>query len=628
MTERLLPPTFALLERDRRIAVDAAILEALPHLDPPSQCEALDLLTTRSHAPTLARLVAGFPNHPVDLQSLIRSRASSLSAGVRAALASSSIDTRVAAIDLVVASGAGELAYLLADALRLSCSATRERAARGLCALVDRAITSNGDAVTRTTQLSHLADAVSVAVGRWDGHAQPQILTAALWLSEYTEQAIRRRIAEPKTKITRALGRHFEATSDTRMAAAALRCLAIDELRPTVATAIASASDARFITAILRESWLLTDPDIARGCRWIRPGPWVETACQVAAEAGESVADNAVRFLCAIGGTPEQKIDRLRKLLETGIPSIRRAAIWHLIADRSAASKGVLTMLAGRSDDAVSKTAGRELRRRGRTTDDGRSKPPKVAAPEQNAPSPVLAELWATYTHGDETVRLRAAENARTNAGAAVDIWLQACLGAADPLDRLRAMHIAEALNRPNALADPIRRLVHDKDAVVRAQAIALLPRLPGGGAERLLRTAINDPDERVQANAVEALERMDVADRASCTKAKLTSPHNRVRANAVKSLLGVELREAGETLLDMLDDASASHRLSALWVVERLRLRAMLHRLEALSERDPNRRVRHRAARILATFQGDVSSDAVRTPVCSLAPNTIGEQA
>ena len=133
-----------------------------------------------------------------------------------------------------------------------------------------------------------------------------------------------------------------------------------------------------------------------------------------------------------------------------------------------------------------------------------------------------------------------------------------------------------------------------------------MLAKLPGPTTSRILRAAADDQDERVQANAIEALEVLDSEDRRRCTEPKLESPNSRVRANAVKSLLRAELHQAGEILLDMLEDSSPAHRLSALWVVERLELRAVAGRLLDISQNDPDQRVKRRAARVSRGLAGE----------------------
>ncbi|MCH7813497.1 MAG: HEAT repeat domain-containing protein, partial [Planctomycetes bacterium] len=74
------------------------------------------------------------------------------------------------------------------------------------------------------------------------------------------------------------------------------------------------------------------------------------------------------------------------------------------------------------------------------------------------------------------------------------------------------------------------------------------------------------------------------------------------VRATAVAALLKMQLPEAGETLLDMLESPQQPQRISALWVIERLNLVSLMDRLIALADHDPDLQVRRRAARVLET--------------------------
>ena len=173
-------------------------------------------------------------------------------------------------------------------------------------------------------------------------------------------------------------------------------------------------------------------------------------------------------------------------------------------------------------------------------------------------------------------------------------------LASASPPDRARALRLVRQIGYVREVEEQIYRLAHDPDPMVRSAAIGCLQQLPGVTTNRILRGALGDSDARVQADAVEALDTLDVQDRVALTRPKLESMNNRVRANAVKSLLRTELQQAGETLLDMLDHTSRSHRLSALWVVSRLGLGGVVHRIETMSQSDPDEQVRRRAARVL----------------------------
>jgi HEAT repeat protein len=167
----------------------------------------------------------------------------------------------------------------------------------------------------------------------------------------------------------------------------------------------------------------------------------------------------------------------------------------------------------------------------------------------------------------------------------------------------MRALRVVRALRMVERMRESIHRLANDQNTIVRSLAVSLLGSLPDPTTVRVLRTAINDPDERVQANAIESLDRLGVSERIPLTAPKLESRHGRVRANAVRSLLRAERHEAGETLLAMLEDTSRGQRLSALWVVDCLRLRVVRDRVHAISRGDLDEQVRKRAGRVLASL-------------------------
>ena len=254
-------------------------------------------------------------------------------------------------------------------------------------------------------------------------------------------------------------------------------------------------------------------------------------------------------------------------------------------------------MVAARSGIGGSLVAKRELRRRSADLRERGMATGGAALPEVGIRHE-FEEYWECFDKDNtESVSLR--DKVRKDTGALL-VCIRAKLGSSSAFERTRALQMGNVLGVCKALEEQIYRLAHDPDAQVRSQAVALLRNLPGSTARRLLRQAVDDPDERVQANAIEALDLLDVTDREKETKPKLESLDNRVRANAVKSLLRLDVYEAGDVLLDMLEDSSPANRLSALWVIEKLGLDAVLARLEVLGTNDPDNRVRQRAKQIL----------------------------
>jgi HEAT repeat protein len=568
---------------ERNRAADAALLEAMPTLDSSAQRSALDLLLRRDHMPTLLALVKTFQTMEEPLRGLIRQRAGALHSAIRAGIGSSAMEDRSAAIELIVAGGDTRLAYLLSDALGSACPRTREIAALSLHDLTRRTLEAidaapPSDRAKLAACADHLGEALRAAVLRWETHFQPKALEAALWLIDRVEPAIAAKLREPHAKIAHMLGEMLSAAADPWLAAAVLRALAMPELRSSASRAVKRANTPRFMRALLHEAWVLADLDIDHGLRWVHEGPWLDAWAAELYALDDSDAARLPQMLGCLGGVPERKMQRFRAMLDAPRAAVRREVLWRLVADSSEAATTLLQLLASRTEDELARVADRECRRRQRRAGGtGVTKP---------------AEDVAGTTDGNVPPdRRSAAQRVREK------------LNSQDALDRGKGLRMARKLALTSELAQEFYRLANDRDRVVRAAAISALTDLPGPTTTRILRAALNDPDDRVQANAIEALDRLNIQTCMESIRPKLGSDSSRVRANAVRALLRAEVREAGGVLLDMLEDPSQAQRISALWVIERLRLRSVLHRVMEMSRADADERVRRRAARILAEF-------------------------
>ena len=608
-TPLLVPVALAHLREERNVAADTAVALALPHMAAPAQAAALQLLVERGRQESLAQVVAGFVRYDPPLQSLVLANLRGLFGGVRRAIGSPEYADRAAAIELIRRSRDGHLMDLLADSLRARCVRTRELAAQVLHELAEELLhrgtegSDLGSDAGRATLAEGLAHALRRAIATWEIHLQPRILEAALWMGDLVEPAIRKRLSERQCKLAWALQHVLEGLRDPRLAGFALRALSFPALRPSAARAIGRASDPAFVRALLRECWLLADLEIEHGCRWLRDVQWLEAVADGRATLTAEEAAGAVRLIACAGGSVESKVERFRRLVAEDAPELRCAVVWQLVEMEADCAGDLVRTISGRTGDDAGRIAEREQRRR-RLNDEGASAGPPLPADTSPAGRAWRAfeRYWEEYAELEVEDR-QALTEAMCPLAAELLVPIRARLASSTARDRARALAIVRDFGLTATMAEQVYQHAHDPDPVVRSLAVALLAGLPGPTSARILRGAVNDVDERVQANAVEALDRLDAADRAACTLPKLDSANARLRANAVKSLLRLEAGRAVEALLGMLTDPQPAHRLSALWVVERLHLRAVVGRLLDLRGSDPDGRVRRRAARVLETL-------------------------
>ena len=615
-----MPVVYALLAGETNLAVDDALLEVLPELAAPEQEAALDVLLARQRETGLLGLVAGFPSFDPSLQQRVLARTPGLYAGTRLAVDDERPDVRHAAIDLIRQSGDCRLAYLLADML---CSATadretRQRAAAALNHItarhVEQQTRTRPDPAERrewTARGDYLARALRRAIEGWELHFRPEVLVAAMWLSDHLAEPLLEKASSMRSRLGRALLEQLRNPRDPRLAAFTLRALASPDLRSEVARQIGACRNTTFARALARQAWLLGDPQIARSCQRIRSLAWLEEG----ADSGDPAAvpspgewAGLVRLVAACGLNSERRLGIYGHLLATGEEAAQEAAFWQVAAEHNEEATRLLRSLVRSRDPAwadLPAAAARELRRRERDAQLAPIKEPDLPPAPPATPAEWFEHLWLRFEQMDEPER-RAAVDMIPQHRAAFTPRVTAGLRSADPAERLKALQVARHLDLTAAVDTEIYRLANDADARVRSAAVAALGGLGGPVAGRIIRRGLEDPDPRVQSNAIEAAHRLDLPATPDALTPKLEADHHRVRATAVAALLQMNVQPAGEALLDMLEDPSALRRIAALWVVQRLNLASLLDRLYTLAENDPDTRVRHRAARVLRSLADD----------------------
>ena len=576
MTASSVPAVLALLEGESNPAADDALLAALPLCAIGVQRNILDVLARRGSAHAGIALIRLFAGSSPDFQALIARYVEPLHSPLRSMMGSSELSDRLAAIELIGLANDAKSAYLLAEGLRHRCGRTREAAAHALERMVESSLAREPVGAAPVAEVESLAGALGEALAGWEIHLQPCLLHASLHMIDWTEPYIRQKLAQPQSRLANALATAIATTSDPRLAGAVLRFLGIPELRAAAGQCIARSRKREFIESLLAESWIVADPAVEHGCRSIRKDHWEDEWVAAAGSlSGEPLAA-AVKFLTATGNPASAKFELFRRLMTQAGNSATSAILWRLIDDPTDASTQMLITLAAREGDECSRIARRECIRRGagQYRQEGRqaehaSESPAAAGPDPGSRAP------------------------HTPAG-------QTTPGVPGPdhsaLERLEALRSIQPGTRTTQDVEKIYRACNDPDPVVRSHAIAMLPDLSGPTATRLLRQALHDPDARVQANAIEALDAIGIAERTRWIAPMMSSPDNRVRGNAVKSCLRAEMHQAAEALLGMIENPSGGVRITALWIIETLRLRSLLPRVYRMTEADVDPRVRERA--------------------------------
>ncbi len=623
---------FALLAEERNLAADAALAYALPYLDRRAARAVLDLIVKRNRDQGLAPAVGGYQTYPKPVKDLILNRVDDLFGGVRVAIESGGVRSRLGAIALIEDSYECKLVYLLGSALKIPCTKTREIAAQALNRMVERHLSGLGNRPEQehptvvAVRASYLCEALHEGILAWETHYRPELLEAALWFADRLEPAIRQKLAEPKTKFAHAINSMIEGTNDPRLAGFVLRAVAIEPVRATAIQAITNTHDYEFIRALTSHSWLLTDEAIRHDCLRIRELQWLDDDANILLSLETHEVAAVIRLVSAAGIGHSRKIEIFRSVLALEEEVLARTIAWQLVMDKSPEATDLLAFITGHASGDAARIAARELRHRGINLP---SQPHTAQLTDTSKTSmrqdpKDAGELWQRFWMMFEQLPLRQFEivvEEMREMGVDLTSTVQSKLTSSNAPERARAIKIADRLEMIKDLSEVIYRLANDPDAVVRSQAVSLLAQLPGATSRRILQRAIEDPDERVQANAIDSLDEMEADGRQQWIEPKLESENNRVRANAIKALLKMEFASAGEILLDMLEGPSSTGRLSALWVVEHLNLESLLEHVGNLANDDTDSRVRKRALRVLNRLSQSLSKNVLHQVVQGAQP-------
>jgi len=604
-------PTWAVLLHTRNLAADDALVLAIPRLEPDEQAQAIDILFQRDHDAALGQLVALYGTADEHLRQQLRDHADALSAGARICMTDERLEARQSAIELIRASRSGRLAYLLAEGLRHPCRKTVQLAAEALAELTDHLAGGPESASARVSQArtaqTYLAAALRTALASWPLHLRPEVIQAVARMAAPLEDAILASADDPRSNVARALINVLAGSQDARLAGLCLRALRSQSLRVAAANLLVEVRTENFRTALVDDAWLLADDDVRRSCSRVREFACLRDEADVLAEANAGRARAAVRLIATFGGRHHSRVQVLRNLCVGTSAEAARAALWALIDDRSDEATEVLNGLSARSSVPLREVIRLELRRRTYGTFAARGV--RAAASEMNISERTdMQSAFEPYWSAFDTLP----ETDRISIGKAVlegvpdfAAQLRAKWAEGADADRLRFLMLVQALGLAASFESEIYAAASDQGSHIRSLSAALLATLDTATSRRLLRSALNDTDERVQANAIESLENLGASAETALMLDKLNAPASRVRANAVKVLVNLGMREGAHALFEMLASDAAPDRLSALWVVERMRLQNLFTRIETMVEGDPDTRVRARARRLLHVFGG-----------------------
>ena len=577
-------------------------------------------------------LVQQFDDLEPGVQDLVLAHVADLESALRSVSRHREIEGRLNVIEIVRRCGEVRLAYLLGGQLSTQHANLSQAAAEALLRLTESVVASGRDGADGAGEFREQAEMLSSVLGAgwasYGGHRRREVLLAVALLAPLRLDRLMERLLEERSAAGLALAELIRHVEEPVIRCSLLFWATVPTLGRAVTDALASPASGPHLADLLSQAHLLAVPSIRDAVemvhasehlvvrdvdmdrldgRQVRAVPrWASAVCRD--EAGHCAA------LQSVGASS----DRLARLV----------ALYRLTELSGTAASEAIAAFCFDADVRIARTALRELKRRqwpGRT---------RLMLQIAGSGPSSLGELIESELGSEMFERFFANWNqlprqTRESAGRAVmklngqfHRQLAAKMTAGDARRRLRAIMMARQLTQETFFVPQLVRLADDPDPRVASAAVKALGEVDeSNDATGALVSALDHNDDRVAANAVESLEQTDRLDGAREALVQLAvGGRNRSRANAIKALMHVSASEAVMALRRMLDDTDVRHRISALWVVERVLVEGLAQQVGDIARSDPDADVRNRALRVIRRLGRQAADDGAEEPVGAAA--------
>ncbi len=621
------PKILNILAKSKDSTADLELAAGLLEVPTDLQLDIVKILLDRGNDAGLRALPACYDKLDDNAQKMTVANTSRLFKALRSSSHSSSIQTRLNTVEIIRQSGNLHLAYLAAHAVHDGSPQVRAEGAATLAHLTDNHCANYAEttealrdaaepdgslsqAVVQTLKIlrderRYLLVALGDALNTFESHHRPEVLEASMFLADELQDKLFKHGTITRGKLTHAMLDIFSSLPSPRLAPFAYVALCYPELRRHMIAALAAQHDPGFFAQFIRYHWLARDPVIRKNLVAVRSIAWLDDGLEAVFSLPQDVTVLAPGWLLLLGLPTDRKVALLLNFLLIDDEPTNLAAIWALVEINTPAGTLALQSAVDHDNQDVCTIAQRELRYR--ENRNSRS----VVHPRKDRPqdwATLLSEAGVSENFNDlwlhferlHPVSARRAGHHATKYVPSFSTQIQVKLLSQQTTERLRALKLLIALHIADRFHKDVFNAANDSSTEVRAATMKALGQINEATSRRILERAINDDEASVQVSAIEAMETSGGGRHEELLLPKVESENPNVRATAIHILLKLRVPKAAQALVDMLNDARADHRCSAIWVVDELKLGSMAPRITAITRKDTDSRIRKIAEHVL----------------------------
>lgn len=601
---------YSLISEIQHPIVDMALAQALPSADDRARPRIVRQILQRGRDAALVEVIRYFGLFKADLQELILEHSTLLDTALRQAAHDDDLEARMQAVDVITRSHSIRLAYLLSSQLQADDARLTRAAAAGLFTMAQHLVHKRQpgpDAAAIARRMAWLGGALGEACASYHRHGRHDVLAAVGLVAPVFNMQLMIQLRDHRSATHIALTRMIRGVERPAVAAAMLGFAGISELAPAVTEGLKLRRSGEHLDPMLSRTHLLANPAVRAALRKVQQSAHLLPDVALVGRLSPTRLRLLPRWVHHVYARSEAKVAALAPITTSRDRTARLQALRMLIRMEKIVADDLIATMCFDSEVAIARIALRHLMaRRWEGLPDLLVK--LISSPHTEVAKMAEARFtpmgfnryWDHFDKLEPAVR-RAAGAALIKLDARFHHQLAARMASSHAADRFKAVMIARELGQESFFEQQLLDLMIDPDTRVASAATSAAGSI--GQSTRIVEAlagALEHPDDRVRANAVESVEKMDVVDQTYQQLTELLdSQGHRSRANAVKALLRLPVGGALGALGRMLRDPDPEHRISALWVVQRMGLEQVAGRIAELAQSDDDAEVRRRALKV-----------------------------
>lgn len=319
---------------------------ALAHAEAPYAERIAKTLLERRDEAAWSGLVANYDRLTPKLRDRLFVSPDRVRLGVQRALNGGGQRARLNALTLLRDWPCPQLSYLLIDALRNESPTIRESAAITLKQFAVHVLTA--DYARGTPQRDEIVRGIRDALDSFNRHNRVEVVEIALWFAADLGDFLWDTLGDHHVRCGYVVSQHVETWNHPRLAQFLLLALAQPKWRTIASKLLREWQTIPEITALLRSSELLDNPEVRRSLRHLHCPPWLITADRDLPQLPPDARAMLPYWITELGLTPIESIRCLERWQAAGYEELHRTAVYALAALNQPEAFRALTRVASK----------------------------------------------------------------------------------------------------------------------------------------------------------------------------------------------------------------------------------------------------------------------------------------